>query len=81
MMTIAYQDIVLLNTALRARNLRYRVSWQDASTACVEPPGECCLTDELKRQAYDCIEQWFAARGARVVWSVDGLYFSLEPRA
>ena len=81
MMTIAYQDIVLLNAALRARNLRYRVSWQDASTACVEPPGECCLTDELKRQAYACIEQWFAARGARGVWSVDGLYFSLEPRA
>ena len=63
MMTIAYQDIVLLNAALRARNLRYRVSWQDASTACVEPPGECCLTDDLKRKAYACIEAVvFAAR-------------------
>lgn len=61
-MTIAYQDIVLLNAALRARNLRYRVSWQDASIACVEPPGECCLTDDLKRKAYACIEQCFAAR-------------------
>ena len=59
-MTIAYQDIVLLNAEMRARGLRYRVSWQDASTA--------------------CIEQWFAARGARVVWRADGLYFSLEPR-
>ena len=34
-MTIAYQDIVLLNAEMRARGLRYRVSWQDASTACV----------------------------------------------
>ena len=49
-MTIAYQDIVLLNAELRARNLRYRVSWQDASTACVEPPGECCLTYSLHQQ-------------------------------
>lgn len=56
-MTIAYQDIVLLNAALRARNLRYRVSWQDASAACIEPPGECCLTDDLKRKAYACIEE------------------------
>lgn len=79
-MTIAYQDIVLLNAEMRARDLRYRVSWQDASTACVEPPGECCLTDERKRQAYACIEKWFAARGARVVWRADGQYFSLAPR-
>lgn len=79
-MKIAYQDIVLLNAALRARNLRYRVSWQDASTACIEPPGECCLTDDLKRAAYACIEQWFAVRGAQVVWRADGLYFSLAPR-
>ena len=40
-MAIAYQDIVLLNAEMRVRGLRYRVSWQDASTACVEPPGEC----------------------------------------
>ena len=79
-MKIAYQDIVLLNAALRARNLRYRVSWQDASTACIEPPSECCLTDDLRREAYACIEQWFAARGARVAWRTDGLYFSLAPR-
>ena len=79
-MKIAYQDIVLLNAALRARNLRYRVSWQDASTACIEPPSECCLTDDLRREAYACIEQWFAVRGAQVVWRADGLYFSLAPR-
>ena len=61
-MTIAYQDIILLNAVLRARNLRYRVSWQDASTACIEPPGECCLTDDLRRAAKHCSMQAYALR-------------------
>ena len=47
-MKIDFADIVLLNAELKKRNTRYHVTYKDENTACIEPPGECCLTDDLK---------------------------------
>lgn len=41
-MDINYGDIIVLNSELKRKNLRYHVSYKNEKTACIEPPGECC---------------------------------------
>lgn len=43
-----YGDIIVLNSELKRKNLRYHVSYKNEKTACIEPPGECCQTVETK---------------------------------
>ena len=76
-MEIQYKDIVLLNGELKKRNLRYHVRYKNSGTACIEPPGECCMTEELTKQAYDCIVQYFRSKGLDVIFSDDRYYFSV----
>ena len=40
-MKIDFTDIILLNAELKRRDTRYRISYKDENTACIEPPGEC----------------------------------------
>ncbi len=77
-MKIEYTDLVLLNAELRRRNTRYHVSRKDENTACIEPPGECCLTDDLKRKALDCIKEYYNMKSISVHFSEDALYFTCE---
>ena len=58
-MKIDYADIVLLNAELKRRDTRYHVSYKDENTVCIEPPGECCLTDVRKMNAMKCIEEYY----------------------
>ena len=38
-MDINYGDIIVLNSELKRKNLRYHVSHKNEKTACIEPPG------------------------------------------
>ena len=80
-MTIDFAAIVLLNAELKKRNTRYHVTYKDENTACIEPPGECCLTDDLKTRAMECIRDYYRQKGARVCFFEDELYFSCEESA
>lgn len=51
---------------LRKTRTRYHVTYKDENTACIEPPGECCLTDELKTRAMECIRDYYWQKGVRV---------------
>ncbi len=75
-MKIEYRDIVLLNDQLQKLATRYRVSYKNDQVACIEPPGECCLTGDRKERAFACIEDYFNKKGISVVFSDDRLYFS-----
>ena len=75
---IDFADIVLLNAELKKRNTRYHVTYKDENTACIEPPGECCLTDELKTRAMECIRDYYWQKGVRVCFFEGELYFSCE---
>ena len=75
-MKIDYADIVLLNAELKRRDTRYRVSYKDDKTVCIEPPGECCLTDDRKINAVKCIEDYYGQKNVAVHFSEDGLYFT-----
>ena len=77
-MKIDFADIVLLNAELKKRNTCYHVTYKDENTACIEPPGECCLTDELKTRAMECIRDYYWQKGVRVYFFEDELYFSCE---
>ena len=48
--TIEFKDIVLLNDELRKQHTRYRIVYKNENTACIEPPGECCLTENMKKK-------------------------------
>lgn len=63
---------------LRKTRIRYHVTYKDENTACIEPPGECCLTDELKTRAMECIRDYYWQKGVRVYFFEDELYFSCE---
>ena len=85
-MKIDFADIVLLNAELKKRNTRYHVTYKDENTAtykdentaCIEPPGECCLTDDLKTHAMECIRDYYRQKGVRVHFSEDELYFTCD---
>lgn len=76
-MDIDYQDLVLLNARLQSENLRYRVSYKDSSTACLEPPGPCCCTPERQEGTLRAIGDYYRSKGVQVTFSEDGLYFTL----
>ena len=65
-MKIDYADIVLLNALLKRRDTRYHVSYKDENTVCIEPPGECCLTDDRKMNARKCIEDYYGQKNIEV---------------
>lgn len=75
-MKIDYADIVLLNAELKRRDTRYHVSYKDENIVCIEPPGECCLTDDRKMNAMKCIEDYYKKKDIEVHFSEDGLYFT-----
>lgn len=47
-MKINYEDLVRINAELKKKNNRFHLSYRDESTACVEPPGECCRTEQME---------------------------------
>ena len=62
-MDIDYQDLVLLNTRLREEDIRYRVTYKNPTTACLEPPGACCCTPERQEGAYRVIRDYYQSKG------------------
>ena len=77
-MKIEYADLVYLNRELKKRGTRYHIAYKNEDTACLEPPGECCLTEKREEDAWDCIREYYRRKHAAVRFSGDGLYFSLE---
>lgn len=75
---IDYQDLILLNTRLREEDIRYRVTYKNTTTACLEPPGACCCTPERQAGAYRVIRDYYQSKGVQVTFSEDGLYFTLS---
>lgn len=73
---IKYQDIVLLNGILEESGTRFHVGYKNEETACVIPPGECCLTEEARENAEKCIQEYYESKGEEVRFSEDGYYFS-----
>lgn len=74
---IDYQDLILLNARLREEDTRYRVTYKDPATACLEPPGTCCCTREREEDALRVIRDYYRNKGIRVVFSENGLTFTL----
>lgn len=79
-MQIDYADLALLNAELKRKNTRYRVGYKNEYIAYIEPPGECCLTDDLNRKAYDCIQEYYHKKNLIVHFSKDKLYFTCEKK-
>lgn len=71
----SFGDIALLNHLLEEWGTRYQVRWKDCFTACLEPPGECCFTPELQREALGLVERFYREKGLAVVFSPDKLFF------
>ena len=53
---VKYHDIVLLNGILEESGTRFHLGYKNEETACVIPPGECCLTEEARETAIKCIQ-------------------------
>lgn len=77
-MKIDYADIVLLNDELKRRDTRYHIAYKNEQTACLEPPGECCLTNERETTARECVKEYYRKKNVSVQFSGDGLYFTCE---
>lgn len=77
-MKIEFSDIVLINHELKQRNTRYHIAIKDENTACIEPPGECCLTEDNRKMTEECIRQYYNGKNAEVVFSDDFLYFHIK---
>lgn len=75
---INYEDLVRINAELKKKNNRFHLSYRDESTACVEPPGECCRTEQMETEARQCIEEYYRVKNIFVQFSEDGLYFVCE---
>ena len=45
---------------------------------CIEPPGECCQTEELNEKTLECIQDYYKKKNITVHFTEDGLYFSCE---
>ena len=79
-MKIEYSDIVLLNAELKKKNARYHVRYKDENTGCIEPPGECCITEDRKEQTMECIREFYGRKDIEVRFSDDELYFTCSDR-
>lgn len=77
---IDYADIVRLNAQLKESGLRYRVHYKNENTACLEPPGECCLTEDLTTKTKQCIQDYYRQKGIAVHFSEDGLFFTSQKK-
>ena len=77
-MKIELAELVLLNDELKKLNSRYHIDYKNETTACIESPGECCLTQDMKEQTMMCIQEYYRGKNARVIFSEDFLYFYLE---
>ena len=77
-MEIQYADLVLLNGELKERGNRYRVGYKGEDVACLLPPGECCWTGEMEEDALNRIRAHYQAKGERVTFSEDRLYFRVQ---
>lgn len=77
-MKIEFSDIVLLNAELKKHKTRYHLEYKNEQVACIEPPGECCLTEMMKTQARKCIEEYYAEKNMKVVFSDDFSCFHVE---
>ena len=78
MANIEFGDLIQLNHLLKVKNTRYPLAYKDGTTACIEPPGACCLTPAMTRDAFSCIRDFYGERGMCVHFSQDGLTFTLE---
>ena len=67
-MKIEFADLVLLNDELKKLNSRYHIDYKNETTACIEPPGECCLTQDMKEQTMMCIQEYYRRQNARVIF-------------
>ena len=77
-MKIEFADIALLNTELKQRGLRYRLHYKNEQVACIEPPGECCLTEDMRRNTLRCIREYYESRRISVRFFDNDLYFACE---
>ena len=80
-MKIDYKDLILLNGELKKKQLRYHISYKTADQACIEPPGECCLTEDMRTRALQCIREYYQRKNMEVIFSQDDLYFSLKEQS
>ncbi|MGI6006123.1 MAG: RDAC family protein [Ruminococcus sp.] len=78
-MKIEYSDIVLINAELNKENTRYHVKYKDDNTACIEAPGECCITEERKGRTLKCIREYYKQKHISAQFSDDGLYYTCVP--
>lgn len=79
-MKIECSVIVLLNAELKKKNTRYHVRYKDETTGCIEPPGECCITENRKEQTMECIREYYGRKGIEVRFSDVELYFTCSDR-
>ena len=77
-MRIEFTDIVLLNAALKQKGLRWHVHYKNEQEACLEPPGECCLTEDLRQNTLQCIREYYQKKHISVRFFNDDLYFACE---
>ncbi len=77
-MKIDFADIALLNAELKERNLRYRLHYKNEHVVCLEPPGACCLTEDLKRNVMEYIREYYRKKQISVRFFGDDLYFTCE---
>ena len=73
---IDFADIALLNAELKQRGLRYHIYYKDEHTACLEPPGACCLTEDLKQNTMQCIREYYEKKHRLVHFFGGDLYFT-----
>lgn len=78
MVNIDYGDLVRLNRLLWEKGTGYHLAFRDSTTACLEPPGSCCLTPKKTQDALGCIQAYYQDKGLEVRWGEDGLYLTLE---
>ena len=74
-------EIEQVHAELKEKNTRYQVRYNDKNTACIEAPGEYCITEERKRQTLECIREYYKRKHISVKFSDDGLYYTCETQA
>lgn len=58
-MNIDYKDLILVNRELKENHSRFHISYKTADAVCIEPPGECCLTEDMKARTLQCIRAYY----------------------
>ena len=76
--TLEFGGLLPRNDRLKVKNTRSPLAYKDGTSACIEPPGACCLTPAMTRDAFSCIRDFYGERGMCVHFSQDGLTFTLE---